>query len=35
MCTLVILHRPSHDWPIMLAVNRDEMADRPWDPPAR
>ena len=35
MCTLVILRRPDHDWPIMLAVNRDEMADRPWEPPAR
>ncbi len=35
MCTLVILRRPGHDWPILLAVNRDEMADRPWEPPAR
>lgn len=35
MCTLVILHRPGDDWPIVLAVNRDEMADRPWEPPAR
>ncbi len=35
MCTLVILHRPRHDWPIMIEVNRDERTDRPWDPPAR
>ncbi len=35
MCTLVILRRPGHDWPTLLAVNRDEMVDRPWDPPAR
>ncbi len=35
MCTLVILRRPGHDWPTLLAVNRDELVDRPWDPPAR
>lgn len=35
MCTLVILRRPGHDWPLILATNRDEMADRPWKPPAR
>lgn len=35
MCTLVILRRPGHDWPLLLAANRDEMAGRPWKPPAR
>jgi len=35
MCTLVILRRPGHDWPLILAANRDEMRDRPWQPPAR
>ena len=35
MCTVVVLFRPSHPWPLILAANRDEMRDRPWDPPAR
>ncbi|NBP73538.1 MAG: hypothetical protein EBU57_10365, partial [Alphaproteobacteria bacterium] len=35
MCTVVILRRPGHDWPLLIAANRDEMAGRPWDPPAR
>jgi hypothetical protein len=35
VCTVVLLVRPGHDWPLLLAANRDEMADRPWDPPAR
>lgn len=35
MCTLVILRRPGHDWPVLLAANRDEMAGRPWEPPGR
>ncbi len=35
MCTLVILHRPGHAWPLLLAGNRDEMHDRPWRPPDR
>lgn len=35
MCTLVILRRPEHDWPLLLGANRDEMARRPWKPPAR
>jgi uncharacterized protein with NRDE domain len=35
MCTLVILRRPGHDWPVIIAANRDEMADRPWLPPGR
>lgn len=35
MCTLVILRRPDHAWPLLVAGNRDEMPDRPWSPPAR
>lgn len=35
MCTLVILRRPGHDWPVLIAANRDENAERPWRPPAR
>ncbi len=35
MCTVVILYRPGHDWPLLLAANRDEMIDRPWDAPGR
>lgn len=35
MCTVVLLRRPGHAWPLLLAANRDEMADRPWRPPAR
>jgi uncharacterized protein with NRDE domain len=34
VCTLVILIRPDHSWPIALAANRDEQQDRPWDSPA-
>ena len=35
MCTVVILRRPGHPWPLLLAANRDEMTSRPWLPPAR
>jgi hypothetical protein len=35
MCSVVVLRRPGHRWPLILAANRDEMADRPWKPPAR
>ena len=35
MCTLVILRRPGHDWPVRLAANRDEQQGRPCAPPAR
>ncbi len=34
MCTLVILSRPDHEWPILIAANRDEKLDRPWLGPA-
>ncbi len=33
MCTVVVLVRPGHPWPLMLAANRDERLDRAWDPP--
>ncbi|HIJ37330.1 MAG TPA: hypothetical protein HPP80_00410 [Rhodospirillaceae bacterium] len=35
MCTVVVLRRPNHPWPLLLGANRDEMIDRPWRPPAR
>ncbi|MCC7045936.1 MAG: NRDE family protein, partial [Alphaproteobacteria bacterium] len=35
MCTLVILRRPGHPWPLILGANRDEMKNRPWTPPGR
>jgi uncharacterized protein with NRDE domain len=35
MCTLVILRRPDHDWPVIVGANRDEMVDRPWHAPDR
>ncbi len=35
MCTLVILRRPGHEWPVLIAANRDEMIDRPWRAPGR
>ena len=34
MCTVVLLIRPGHAWPLVLAANRDEMLNRAWDPPA-
>lgn len=35
MCSVILLLRPDHPWPVLMAANRDEMADRPWDPPGR
>lgn len=35
MCSVVILRRPGAPWPVLIAANRDEMADRPWRAPAR
>ncbi|MEQ8193544.1 MAG: NRDE family protein [Rhodospirillales bacterium] len=35
MCTLVILYRPGHDWPVAIGATRDEMIERPWKAPAR
>jgi hypothetical protein len=35
MCTLVILRRPGHRWPVLIGANRDEMIDRASRPPGR
>ncbi len=35
MCTVVILRRPGHNWPILIGANRDEMAGRSWERPGR
>ena len=35
MCTVVILRRPDHPWPVTIAANRDEMSSRLWRPPGR
>ena len=35
MCTFIILLRPGHGWPVLVAANRDEMIDRPWLSPGR
>ena len=35
MCTVIILRRPEHHWPVLLAANRDELKQRPWRPPGR
>src|SRR6476660_5782207 len=35
MCSVVILRRPGHGWPVLLGANRDEMSQRPWLPPGR
>ncbi|WP_085901408.1 NRDE family protein [Kiloniella majae] len=35
MCTVTLLSRPGHKWPLLFAGNRDEMNDRPWLPPRR
>jgi Transport and Golgi organisation 2 len=34
MCTVILLIRPGHAWPFVMAANRDEMLSRSWDPPA-
>ena len=33
MCTVALLYRPGHAWPVVLVANRDERIDRDWDPP--
>jgi transport and Golgi organization protein 2 len=35
MCTLVILRRPDHSWPVLIGANRDEMVGRASKPPGR
>lgn len=34
VCTVILLRRPGHDCPLLVAANRDERVDRAWDPPA-
>jgi Transport and Golgi organisation 2 len=34
VCTVVVLIRPGHAWPVALVANRDERLDRPWESPA-
>ncbi len=34
MCTVILLHRPGHVWPVVIAANRDEVITRSWDLPA-
>jgi uncharacterized protein with NRDE domain len=33
MCTLLILFRPDHKWPLIIAGNRDEILERKWEKP--
>lgn len=33
MCTVILLRRPGHAWPLLVAANRDERLDRDWDAP--
>lgn len=33
MCTVILLHRPGHAWPMVAAANRDEVISRAWDLP--
>ncbi len=35
MCSVIVLRRPNHPWPVILAGNRDELRTRAWQPPAR
>jgi len=35
LCTLVMLRRPGHDWPLIVAPTATRMIARPWLPPAR
>jgi uncharacterized protein with NRDE domain len=35
MCTVILLRRPNHPWPLILGANRDEMTSRPWRAPGR
>lgn len=35
MCSVILLRRPDATWPLIVAANRDEMADRPWKSPGR
>ncbi len=35
MCTVIVSNNPGHAWPLLIAANRDERLDRPWQAPGR
>ena len=35
MCTVIVSTMPGEAWPLLLAANRDERLDRPWEAPGR
>jgi uncharacterized protein with NRDE domain len=35
LCTVIVSRRPGHDWPLIIAANRDEMVSRAWRAPGR
>lgn len=35
MCTVIVFRRPDHEWPVLVAANRDELRSRPWRAPGR
>ena len=35
MCTVIVSINPGHHWPLLIAANRDERLDRPWQAPGR
>ena len=35
MCTVLLLLRPEHPWPLLVGANRDERLDRAFDAPGR
>lgn len=35
MCTVIVSIAPGEAWPLLVAANRDERLDRPWEAPAR
>lgn len=35
MCTVVLIYGQNPDVPLVVAANRDELLERPWDPPRR
>ncbi len=35
MCSVILLRRPGHKWPLLIGANRDEMLSRPWKRPGR
>ena len=35
MCTVIVCSLPGQAWPLLIAANRDERLDRPWESPGR